>query len=261
VVHARATQQVVARLAVLEAFVDAADEAMLCLDRDGRILSWNHAGERLSGYAEEEVLGEAMMLLFPAHLRSHYRIVADAVVVGDRLDHFETEVQRKDGMPLPVSLSGRPVHDDGEFVAFVLIARDITERQVAQATLAEIDRRVREAEAIAHAGGWLWDVRTGAVQWSDELHRIHGVDPLEFEGTLDAHLERVHAEDRERVRTAMESAVASGRAFEAEYRLIHASGDIRWLHARAEPSIGSGGDVVGMRGIGHDVTDSTDSHA
>ena len=85
-------------------------------------------------------------------------------------------------------------------VGAVSVAHDLTEQRLAQASLAEVEARRREGEAQAHVGRWLWDIGTGAVQWSDELHRIHGVDPLEFAGTLDAHLACVHDDDRARVR-------------------------------------------------------------
>ena len=92
-------------------------------------------------------------------------------------------------MPIPVSLSVSPVFGPGgEVDGISSVARDITEQQLAQANLAEMERRLSEAEAAAHTGRWLWDVATGAVQWSDELHRIMGVEPMEFEGTIAAHL-------------------------------------------------------------------------
>ena len=104
-------------------------------------------------------------------------------------------------MPVPISLSLCPVYDDdGEPVASLLIARDITEQRIAQASLAEIEARVRDSEQLANVGSWLWDRRTDTVQWSDEFHRIHGLDPLDFDGTLDAHLASVHPSDREIVR-------------------------------------------------------------
>jgi PAS domain S-box-containing protein len=143
---------------------------------------------------------------------------------------------------------------DGAAAGSVLVGRDITERQLSQATLAEVEARLREGEALAHVGGWLWDVRTGAVQWSDEAHRIHGVDPLVFGGTLDAHMQCVHPDDRERVLEAMRSAVATGSAFDAEYRVVRADGDVRSVHSRASTTIGSARTVVGLRGMAQDVT-------
>jgi PAS domain S-box-containing protein len=139
--------------------------------------------------------------------------------------------------------------------AFVVMSRDITERELAQATLAEVEARVCEREALAHVGSWLWDVRTDVVQWSDELHRIHGVDPLDFGGTLAAHLEAVHEDDRGSVRAAMDTALSASSSFDQEYRVVRADGAIRWLHVRAHPTVGSGGTPIGLRGVGQDITD------
>ena len=104
-------------------------------------------------------------------------------------------------------------------------------------------------------GSWLWDIRTGAVQWSVEFHRIHAVDPSRFDGTLEAHLAPIYADDVERVRRGMQGSVASGRPFEAEYRIVRPDDEVRVVDVRAQPMIGSDGAVVGLRGIGQDVTD------
>ncbi len=249
-------QQISERLAILEAFVETSEDAVFSQDPEGRITSWNRSSERIFGYPKDEILGRRSTILFPDHLRGEAQLVFDTVTAGDRVDHYETEIQRKDGMPIPISLSLCPLfQSNGELTASVLIARDVTEQRLAQATLAEIETRVLEGEALAHVGSWLWDVRTGTVQWTDELHRIHGVDPLDFEGTLDAHLDRVHPEDQARVWRGLTEAVASGHPFEDEYRIIRPSGEYRWVYARAEPTVGSAGDVVGLRGISQDVTD------
>jgi PAS domain S-box-containing protein len=249
-------QKISERLAILEAFVETSEDAVFSQDPEGRITSWNRSSERIFGYPKGEILGQLSTVLFPDHLRAEAQLVFEIVSAGDRVDHYETEIQRKDGMPIPISLSLCPLFQgNSELTASVLIARDVTEQRLAQATLAEIETRIREGEALAHVGSWLWDVRTGTVQWTDELHRIHGVDPLDFEGTLDAHVDRIHPEDQARVWRGLTEAVASGRPFEDEYRVIQPGGEHRWVYARAEPTVGSAGDVVGLRGIGQDVTD------
>jgi PAS domain S-box-containing protein len=202
------------------------------------------------------VLDRPLDLLFAEHLRHEVQGVIATVLAGDRIDHFETEVLRPDGMPVPVSLSMRPVRGAGEQpVGSAVIVRDVTEQRLAQASLAEVEARLEESEALAHAGRWLWDLRTGTVQWSSEFHRIHGVDPLDFDGTLESHLERVHPLDQEHVRVAMEQSVVSGRPFEAEYRVVRPDREVRVVHVRAQPTMGSAGTPVGLRGIGQDVTD------
>jgi PAS domain-containing protein len=125
--------------------------------------------------------------------------------------------------------------------------------------LAEIDARIEEGEALAHVGSWLWDLRTGVVQWSAEFHRIHGVDPLEFDGTFDSYMASLHAEDREKVRKAMVESVRTGRPFNIEYRIDHPTRSGFVVQIRARPTFGSAGRAIGLRGIGHVVTDRPDT--
>jgi PAS domain S-box-containing protein len=133
--------------------------------------------------------------------------------------------------------------------------RDVTEQRLAQAALAEAEGRLEEGEALAHVGSWLWDVRTGAVQWSTEFHRIHGVEPLDFDGTFESHLAVVHPADRDRLRGEMERSVATGRSLLQEYRIVRPDGEWRLVRVRAQPALGSDGTTVGLRGSGQDITD------
>ena len=248
--------------AVLAAILDTSDDAIFGQDAAGLVTSWNRAAERCFGHREAEIVGRPAVDLFPDHLRAELRVVFATVLAGDRVNHLESEILRTDGMPLPISLSICPVHETGgDAAGSVVVARDITEQRLAQATLAEVEARVQESEALAHVGSWLWDLRTGTVQWSDEFHRIHGVDPLDFEGTLDAHLAAVHADDRDRVRAGMDESVASGRPFDAEYRVVRPTGEVRRVRARAQPQVGSAGAAVGLRGIGQDITGETSARA
>lgn len=242
--------------ALLDALLDASEDAVVCFDAAWLVTRWNRSAERIFGYRGTEVIGGPCLSLFPDHLRDEMEQVLDAVWSGDRVRQIDGEVVRQDGMPVPISISLQPVHDDdGAPVAGVLVARDITERRLAQATLAEVEARVHESEALAHVGSWLWDVRTGVVQWSDEFHRLHGIDPLEFEGTLEAHLHLVSAADRPAVAAGMAASVKSGRPFDATYGIVRPDGERRRLHVRAHPMPGSDGAVVGLRGIGQDTTE------
>lgn len=243
------------RLAVLEALVATADVAMLSTDTDARIVTWNRAAARAFGYDAEAIVGTRWTTLFPEHLCDGMELLFDAVAAGDRVDHHEIEGARRDGRSMLVSLSLRAVYEGGARVGTVAVLQDITEQRHAQGMLAEAEARLREGEALARIGRWHFDVATGVVQWSDGFHAIHGVDPLDFEGTLDAQLAYVHADDRDGVRATVEHAVRSGRAFDQEYRVVRPDHRVRWLHTRAEPTLDSAGTVVGLRGIGQDVTD------
>ena len=235
--------------AMFDIFADLSALALFSQDSQGRIVRWNRGAERIFGYDETEIVGNALTSIAPSHLQADLEVIEQRVAAGERVDHVFTEIQRKDGMLVPIALSVAPVIDSsGAFIGAMGVAQELTETRLAQAALAEVEQRFGEWEALAHVGRWLWDVGTDAVQWSDELHRMHCVDPLEFEGTLAAHLSVVHPDDRDRVRSLMEGAVASNEPFEDEYRLAE-DGTTRRFAMRAEPAVGSSGDVVGLRGV------------
>jgi PAS domain S-box-containing protein len=242
--------------ALLRVVVEMSDDAIFTCDAAARVSSWSPTAERLFGLSAGEVIGAPLEILFPSHLSDEVQSVIATVLAGDRIRHFETEIERPDGMPLPVSMSLSPVLDDGgSLVGSVTIVRDVTEQRLAQATLSEVDARMKEGEALAHVGSWLWDLRTGAVQWSAEFHRIHGVDPWEFDGTFESYLALVHPDDRVELRAAMVESVQSGRTFHGEYRVVRPADSIHVVQVRAQPTFGSAGNAVGLRGIGQDVTD------
>lgn len=248
--------------ALLRAIVETSDDAIFTTDAVGKITRWSGTAERLFGCPAPGVLGEPIVTLFAPHLRREVAAVMARVATGERVTHFDTEVLRPDGMPVPISLSVCPVAETDPFpLGAVVVARDVTEQRLAQATLAEVEVRLEEGEAMAHVGSWLWDVRTGTVQWSTEFHRIHGLDPLDFDGTFESHLGRVHPADRDRMRVEMERSVASGRPFHNEYRIVRPDGQVRVLRVRAQPTVGSAGTAVGLRGIGQDVTERDEPSA
>jgi PAS domain S-box-containing protein len=243
--------------AFLGAVIEMSDDAIFSCDFSARISFWSATAERLFGQSADQAMNQHFDLLFPEHLRNEVQMTATAVLAGERIRHFETEVLRPDGMPLPVSLSLAPILDeDGKPTGAVIIARDVTEQHLAQATLAEIVSRMEQGEELAHVGSWMWDLRTGAVQWSSEFHRIHGVDPLEFDGTFESYVALIDRDDREPVRAAMMESVESGRPLNLEYRVASPAGDVRIVQVRAQPTFGSAGTPVGLRGIGHDIARS-----
>jgi PAS domain S-box-containing protein len=244
----------------LAAILESTGDAVYTLDAKGVIRTWNPGAERLYGYDAHEAMGLPGLSLVPDAAHDEARMALECVVAGEPIQFFETQARRKDAVLVPVSLNLWPVRDrGGRVVGVSVIACDQTEERLAEATLSESEVRLRESESLAQVGGWVWDVATGAVQWSEELHRIHGLDPARFAGTLEAHLELVHPDDRERVREAMASAVAEPQPFETEYRIVRPDGEVRRLYGRGEVALAPSNavTVAGLRGICQDVTERT----
>ena len=243
----------------LAALLEAIHDAVYTLDVRGVIRTWNPGAERIYGYRRHEAVGLPGLSLVPESRHDDARMAIDCVLAGEPVQLFEIDGRRKDGVLVPVAIDLWPVRSrSGEVVGVSAIASDLTEQSLAEAALAESVVRLRESESLAHVGGWVWDMATGAVQWSEELHRIHGLDPAGFAGTLEAHLALIHPYDREPVRAAMDAAVTAPHPFEMEYRIVRPNnGEVRWLYARAEVALATSDavTVAGLRGICQDITE------
>jgi PAS domain S-box-containing protein len=261
--EASGTMHVAPPEALLSLVVDLTDDAVISCDATSTVSFFSESAERLFGCASADIVGGSVLTLFPVHLADEMDRLFSTVVAGERVRHFESEIVRPDGLPIPVSLSLAPVPDAPTTRraqcehGWVMVARDVTEQHLAQATLAEIDSRLEESEALSHTGSWLWDLRTDAVQWSLEFHRIHDIDPLDFPGTFEAYMDLIDANDRDTVRTAMTRSVEASTPLDLEYRTLDADDKTRVIRIIANTTLGSDGKAVGLRGIGQDVSDQS----
>jgi PAS domain S-box-containing protein len=120
-------------------------------------------------------------------------------------------------------------------VGLYLVAASLAEREEAERSLEIAHATLAEAQALAHIGSWEWDVPTGRIVWSDEMYRIYGFEPGAFEVSLEKALEQVPAEDRPRLETNMENALAqkSDHALpEIRYRVLRPNGSERILSGK-----------------------------
>jgi PAS domain S-box-containing protein len=113
----------------LAAVVESSDDAIITKDLNGIITSWNPAAVRMFGYAEDEAIGQSIRILIPDDLQGEEDVVLARIRAGEKVDHYETVRQRKDGTRLLISLTVSPIRNEkGEIVGASKVARDITER-------------------------------------------------------------------------------------------------------------------------------------
>ena len=132
-----------------EAIVDSSDDAIISKDLQSIVMSWNKSAERIFGYSSEEMVGQSIAKLFPAdRLDEEVQILA-RIEQGKRVDHFETQRQRKDGKLIDVSLTISPIRNaEGIIVGASKIARDITEQKEAHRRLAEALAELKNADRM-----------------------------------------------------------------------------------------------------------------
>src|SRR5246500_6036824 len=95
----------------LAAIVESSDDAIVSKTLDGIITSWNRSAERMFGYTAAEAVGRHISLIIPPERRSEENDVLAHLRRGEKLDHFETERQTKEGRRLRISLTFSPVKD------------------------------------------------------------------------------------------------------------------------------------------------------
>jgi PAS domain S-box-containing protein len=135
------------------------------------------------------------------------------------------------------------------------LSKDPTERRV-QKPIPRYERMLRRAEQLAGMGSWHLDVDTNTVIWSDELYRIYGLDPgtpLSYE----TFIERVHSDDRVRVRAVVATALEERRPFRLQERIVRPDGQVRMLDTQGEVEVDERGRPISLFGFCRDVTERT----
>lgn len=138
----------------LAAIVESSDDAIISKDLNGIITSWNKGAERIFGYTEEETIGKPVTILIPADRQDEGPAILARIRMGERVDHYETVRQKKDGTLIDISLTVSPVKDaGGRIIGASKIARDITERKRGQERqsllLREMSHRVKNLFTVA----------------------------------------------------------------------------------------------------------------
>jgi PAS domain S-box-containing protein len=118
------------------AIVASSEDAIFSKTLDGVIQSWNRGAERMFGYRAEEVIGHSVPELLPDPLLHEEALMLSQVREGKPVEPCETMRKRKDGSVFDVALTVSPIKDArGRVIAVSTIARDITERRIAERKL------------------------------------------------------------------------------------------------------------------------------
>ena len=207
--------------------------ALITITGEGTVVDLNEGSVRIFGVRPEDAVGRPIghfLALVEARapgLAEFSALSADPSVLVDR--ELELMASGPDGCPFAAKLTVAQAGVSSPL--FIIWIRDVS-AQAADAT--ESTRRfamLAHGEEIAGIGSWDWDVRTGELRWSDNLFRLFGLDPGTFTPTLQDAIERVHADDRERVRATVETAIATGHLEMVEFRLVRACGELRRMQS------------------------------
>ncbi|MEG4502088.1 ATP-binding protein [Microcoleus sp. F6_B4] len=133
-------------------------------------------------------------------------------------------------------------------ISAVWVARDISDRQLAEA-------RLLEAQKIARIGTWEYDIATATTTWSEELYRIYELEPTQKPLATEQLIERFHPEDRSRYLTMVREQAMLGQSFEIDLRVIRRDGSLSYIEVRGKPVYDEKGNLLRLFGTVLDISD------
>ena len=221
-------------------------------------LYWSEGISQLIGYGEGEIETTYQNFLNAIHLDDR-EIVESAIqeALEGKQDYLvDHRVVWPNGITRWVREAGDIVRDEnGSPVKMIGVAIDITASKEFELALIESERQLKEAQRIGHIGNWSWDVESGRLFWSDEIFRIFGHQPGEFEPTYERFLSVLPPEDVERIKKSEEAAFSKGETHSIDHRIMLPSGEMRWVHEEAEAVLGEDGGPERLQGTVQDITD------
>ncbi|HET6668811.1 MAG TPA: PAS domain S-box protein [Pyrinomonadaceae bacterium] len=238
----------------LSAIIDSADDAIISKTLEGIITSWNKGAERIFGYTAPEIVGKPVTVLIPTDHLDEETSILSHIRRGERVEHYETVRQRKDGSLVEISLAVSPIRSaDGEIIGASKVARDISRQRQNQRLLDESAERLQLALAASNLGDWSWDAATDVVTLSETAAHIFRI-PAGPHMTWTKLRDLLHEDDRERARFAVEESLVNRAYYDVEYRLISANGTQRWVSAKGRGQYREDGSIAGMLGVVQDIS-------
>ena len=225
---------------------------------DGRVTLMNEKFSDIYGWPKEMLTG-VESFFERVYQDEEYRAeikerVMDDMASGDpeRMQWKRISITTQKGEQKVVNNRAIPLHDQNLMISTVI---DVTEQHKLEQELKLQNRKLEEAQKIAQMGYWEYDIGSEqAPKWSDNLYRIYGLDPNEYEATIESFLKMVHPDDEPDFDEFVEEVIQS-KSKSDTFRLKKPTGQIGHYHSRNELITDSEGNPSKILGIVHEITE------
>lgn len=241
----------------------AVTDAVIALDANYIIQSWNTAAAKLYGYSAAEALGQDIDTLLPrqyppgvttASVRRY--VEGKGSVIG------ESQVQDRNGRWLWILSSVSHIKDERNHTeGFVLISRDVSRSKQAEIALRESEQRLEMAVRAGGIGIWDWDINSNIIYWDERIYTLFGIKPSKAFVTYDTWENALYPDDAARVKTELKATLQDQQPFDTEYRITRPDGSIKHLMTLASVVRDDQGIPKRLVGISMDITTRKESEA
>ncbi len=239
--------------------VENLGEGVGMVDAGETVIYSNPAQDRIFGVSPGGLVGRNLSEFTTTEEFARYRRETEARREGRR-STYETVIKRADGESRHVLVTSTPRYDtDGSFAGTFSICADITDRKRAEQEMHAKDELLRLTGEMAHVGGWEFDVDTGEGQWTDEVARIHDLDPG-AETSASLGLGFYPGEARSTIEAAIARAVERSEPYDLELPFVSAKGVKKWVRTQGLPIVVDGR-VTRLKGTFHDITARKEAEA
>lgn len=242
--------------------------AVIILDANMHIEWVNEGFEHMTGYTYDEAVYQQLSYLIgnPEEFNLEEQLELDTT--NNKSSLYEIQGYHKNKQPYWRSTSITPFQDNNGAYKYIVIESDITEQKRIADVLKESEelakakekaenseKRLNEAQTIAHLGYWELDVSTNHEVWSDELYRIFELKRNEVIPSEAELLKNIHPEDREYANQTHIALLKEKKTYQITYRLLLHNGKLKYVSERCRSEFDSNGKRIRSMGTILDITE------
>lgn len=240
-----------------EATFEQAAVGIAIVALDGHWLRVNRKLCEIVGYSQEELLTKTFQdITHPDDQKTDLHQVRRMLAGEIQTYSMEKRYIRKDGslvwINLTVALAWKP---DATPDYFISVIEDIQVRKQAEAALKDSESSLKEAQRLAGIGNWVWDIRTDAHTWSEEIYRIYGRDPALPPAIYPEVQQYFTPESWMHLAAAVEKSMAGGVPYECDAEVVRPDGTHRWIVACGEAIRDADRNIISLHGTVQDITE------